>query len=520
MSLRKKIFFSFFVSAFIIAVLAVFEYVNFVQVKNEMRSLEVTDTIRSTSLQLRRHEKNFLLYPQSAETEMKAIDDYLAQLDDVTRGLQPVSEGKHINVLVGDYKTRFEHIVTLHREVEDAFQDMQSRMPEHDRSFIPLIEANFLDRPGYMAEFLEKFFPLSYDHPLVSRLRELDGEIATLRINGEDIIEASKALDVAARAKAEQGIHASHTAILVVFPLFLVIGLATLFFISNDLVRRLNTLTASVDKTGSKFITQMPVPERAPEHKDEVDVLVDKFRRMGEQLDLWQDELHEKNRELLESKKLAAIGTLASGVAHELNNPLNNIFLSVQVLKRSLGDDSPAQLKEVVEEIMGQTTRVKGIVGDLLEFAREREPRFENIDITGLIRKAYDLARKSTHVEGIELVIDSPPSVILRADPNLMERVFINLFSNALAAISGGGEVVAKVEEGDKDVKIWVSDNGEGMSEEDKDKVFDPFFTKKDKGTGLGLAIVLSIIKKHNGTITVESYKGEGTAFEITLPRG
>jgi two-component system NtrC family sensor kinase len=517
MSLRKKIFFSFFISAFIIGVLAIFEYVTFIQVKGEMRSLEVADTVRSKSLQLRRHEKNFLLY--ASKDELNAIYDYLGQLEDITARPEIKEKSPGLRAAVEEYRERFDHILELHDEVRGEFSRARPSFAPYER-FASLVEANFLDKPGYVAYSLVKVFGLSQTHPLVLELQDLDSDIALLRENGEDIITSSKALDAVARSRAERGIHVSQIAIIAVFPLFLVIGLGALFFISNDLVKRLKTLTDSVEKTGSRYMPSMAIPEKDMENKDEVDVLVNKFSRMGEQLDLWEEELRAKNRELLESKKLAAIGTLASGVAHELNNPLNNIFLSVQILKKQFGEDTPPPVREIVEDVYGQTLRVKGIVGDLLEFAREREPTFEEVELNSVMKRAYEQVGKSTGTEGISFALDSPsPAVRLRADPGLLERVFVNLFSNAVAAIEGAGEIVAKVEEGEESVKVWVSDTGKGMSVEDKEKIFDPFFTKKDKGTGLGLAIVMNIVKKHRGTITVESEPGVGTAFEITLPK-
>ncbi len=515
MSLRKKIFFSFFISAFIIAVLAVFEYVTFIEVKDEMRSLEVADTIRSKSLQLRRHEKNFLLY--ASDDELNAIYDYLGQLENITANPEVKQKSPRLQA-IAEYRVRFNRILALQDEIRAEFSEVKPSFAPYGR-FATLLEANFLDKPGYVADSLVKVFGLPQTHHLVLRLQELDSEIALLRENGEDIITSSKELDTAARYRAERGIYISQVAILAVFPLFLVIGLGALFFMSNDLVKRLNTLTDSVEKTGSKYMPSITVPEKGMENKDEVDILVNKFARMGEQLDLWEQELQQKNRELLESKKLAAIGTLASGVAHELNNPLNNIFLSVQILKRQFGEDIPPTVREIVEDVYGQTLRVKGIVGDLLEFARGREPMLRKVELNNLITEAYKLLHKSMNMDKVSFHLDSDMNgVFIDADPEQMERVFINLFANAIEAMEAEGSLTVKVLKEEESIEVWVSDTGVGMSGELIDKVFEPFFTTKDKGTGLGLAVVFNIIKKHNGAIHIESEIGEGTSFIITLP--
>ena len=167
-------------------------------------------------------------------------------------------------------------------------------------------------------------------------------------------------------------------------------------------------------------------------------MLVEKFNNMNSQLITWEDELDEKNRELLQSKKLAAIGTLASGVAHELNNPLNNINISAQVLKKQTGSCDSEATTEIINDIVSQTARVKGIVGNMLEFAREREPRLEEIELTALVRNVYGLVSGTHDVTGIQFSIESEAdSVSLQADPAQLEQVFVNLFSNAIAAMDG-----------------------------------------------------------------------------------
>jgi len=520
MSLKKKIIFSFFISAFIIAVLAVFEYINYHQIRDEMRFLEVTDTVRSKSLQLRRHEKNYFLYAGEADEELKAIYDYIAQLEDVTASLSDKYQNVELHTLVRQYGERIDHIVTQKKLIDSEFEEFRPQLSPHEQ-FASLIAASFLDRPVYVANFLKETFSLPPGHQLVVNLLELDHDITALRKHGEDIIAGSKKLDTQARIKAERGLHVSQIAILIVFPLFLLIGLVALFSISSDVVRRLRTLTDAVEKTGEKYTLSVSEPESSSPHSDEVGELLEKFLRMEKQLDHWEEELKEKNRELLESKKLAAIGTLASGVAHELNNPLNNIFLSVQVLQRQMAGTATTEVSETLDDIAGQTSRVKGIVSDLLEFARERGPHLVALELNNLVTGAYNQVRKSVDTSNIHLSLDLPShSVIFWADRSMFERVFINLFTNAVAAMEGGGELIVKAEEGEDTLRIWVSDNGKGMPEEVREKIFDPFFTRKEKGTGLGLAIVLNIVKKHHGTISVVSEEGEGTAFEITLPKG
>jgi len=204
-------------------------------------------------------------------------------------------------------------------------------------------------------------------------------------------------------------------------------------------------------------------------------------------------------------------------VAHELNNPLNNIYLSAQVLSKESGEGCRTEVKDAVSDILGQTVRVKQIVGDLLEFARGREPRLQKVNLEDLIRRVYKQLGADTGK--VRFSIDSNGGdIVLSADRQQMEQVFINLFTNAVEAMPNGGNLEVHIRYTGDAVSICVLDSGKGIPQESLDKVFEPFFTSKDKGTGLGLAIVFNIIKKHYGEIAVWSDGGRGTIFSIDLP--
>ncbi len=522
MSLKKKIILSFFISAFLIAILATFEYVNFVRIKKEIQFLELTDTVRSKSLQLRRHEKNFFLYgPFKAEDESREIYRYLGELDELLASPFPENRTAALPALrdqVREYRRAFGAIEKL---LGRLLRDLERTKVYHQSSipFYPLIESSFYERPSQAADFLRKVFRFPARHPLVTGLGELDREITGLRKTGEDIIAFAKDLDRSARENVETGIRISQAAILIIFPVFLASGLAMLFFISRNVVNRLGFLIDVVDKTGKGTFAHVEAPS-ATWGRDEVGVLIRKFDQMELQLAHREKELDRKNNELMQVKKLAAIGTLASGVAHELNNPLNNISLSAQILAKEAGEKCPVPIQEAVNDIIGQTARVKRIVGDLLEYARGRELQVGEVELNELITNSYKHLAVSQNVEKIRFSLDSGPAkIIIQADPAQLEQVFINLFTNSVDAMQGEGDLRVQVREREGATMITVTDSGKGIPRESLEKIFEPFFTTKDKGTGLGLAIVFNIIRKHNGDITVESEEGKGTTFTIALPK-
>jgi len=333
-----------------------------------------------------------------------------------------------------------------------------------------------------------------------------------LRKNGEEILNLTNELDKSARAKVEGVIHSTGFAVLVFFPIFFGLGFVLLLVITHSVVSRLKVLTVAVEKTGKGEFPFLSIPEK----QDEVGVLVKAFDKMEKDLLSREKEINKKNEELLQNRKLASIGTLASGVAHELNNPLNNIYLAAQTLSKEItSEDYPQIVKESVGDIFSQTLRVKRIVHDLLEFAREKSPELKTIDIVNLIKQTLNQITIGTDIKSN---FKSPQELEVSADRHLLQQVFINLFSNALESMGDNGLLNVEIDTIRDDVLIKVSDIGKGILSENIPRIFDPFFTTKEKGTGLGLAIVYNIIKRHHGRIEVSSVPDEGTTFTIILP--
>ncbi|MBI5194885.1 MAG: GHKL domain-containing protein [Nitrospirae bacterium] len=513
MSLKKKIILGFLTSSIIIVVLMIFAFASFMEIRKEIHYLELSDNLRSKSLQLRRHEKNFFLYMDAGAVEkvhanLKELQALLNQGRRTYNNEELLTLGKKID----DYGQKFNHIETIFTEIQKQLTHLKPKNSQYS-ALSQIIETTFLERPLVNAELLKSLFSLREENPIIKNLQELNTEMTAIRKDGEEILTISNDMDKSAREKVDKAIAVSQTTALILFPMFIFVGLWALFGISQSTVRRLRILSGEIEKTGLGNFSSVAEPTKNW-GTDEVGLLIGKFNYMEEQL-------AQRERELLQSKKLAAIGTLASGVAHELNNPLNNIYTTAQRLIKKSGEECPPFIKNGLDDIFAQTMRVKKIVSDLLEFARGKEPQPVRIELNTLIANTYKLLPSSLNTANVRFLQENEISqLFISADPEQMEQVFINLFSNAIEAMSGKGDLTVKTITKNNNIIIKISDAGKGIPQEAIDKIFEPFFTTKEKGTGLGLAIVFNIIQKHHGDIQVDSQEGRGTTFIITLPAG
>jgi len=232
-------------------------------------------------------------------------------------------------------------------------------------------------------------------------------------------------------------------------------------------------------------------------------------------------ELKKLERQLLQSEKLATIGELAAGIAHEINNPLWNIMLYAKLLKKGMVKKQPNV--EDVEVIIDQVGMASKIVKDLLEFAREYEPSISVVDINETLNKAISPIEMQLVNEGIEIERKmAPENPKINADRSRLQQVFLNIITNAYHAMPGGGKLCLSTALKDGKVEVCISDTGHGIAKEHMDKLFDPFFTTKEvgEGTGLGLSVSYGIVRAHGGKIEVKSEVGIGSEFKIILPMG
>ena len=235
------------------------------------------------------------------------------------------------------------------------------------------------------------------------------------------------------------------------------------------------------------------------------------------------EELKKRSDQLIQAKKMASLGILTAGVAHELNNPLNNISTSIQILLEELEEGDVEHQRNLLEGSEKEIERAKDIVKALLEFSRERSLSLNRVQFKYFVEKTITLIQGELPSE-IRINMNVPEDIETNLDPKRIQQVLINFILNSVQAITGEGSITIKVWEGMEDnakmLYCQVQDTGHGISKQDFDMIFDPFFTTKDvgKGFGLGLSISHNIIEQHGGRIDVESVPGEKTKFTVILP--
>ncbi len=349
----------------------------------------------------------------------------------------------------------------------------------------------------------------------------LNGEVGTVRLGiveehiQQEIMEATKNL-----------------AIMII--VFLVLGLAGAMFFSYIITSPIKKISQKAQIIDLNYIdsedyniglNKIVLPFNV-QLNDELDVLVEKFSEMLSRLKNSYIELKETQGALTQSERLAALGTLSSGVAHEINNPISGIKNCLTRIAKNPGNIE--QNEEYISLIKEAIDRIENVVQHLLKFSRKQDILLEKTKLNSIIESAISLTDHKLASNKVVVKSDLTSTYFVNGSPNHLEQVFVNLLLNSLDAIlerkekepNHSGKIMITIKQVSDKVYVHFKDNGKGIPEEIRNKIFDPFFTSKTvgKGTGLGLSVSFNLIKKHAGKINFTSSEGSVTEFVIELP--
>ncbi len=438
---------------------------DFALFSDDITLLTHASNLSNITLEIRRYEKNFIMRHDKADfdTVLKYINEAQQLVPQVTDDLKIMPQPSHL-------------------------QDITAKLAAYEDNF----------------KKFEKICKTVKDTdvcPLRKKVRRL----------GHRLVNITKDLVIFEQNKMNVFVE-TFTVDLIKTVFFLVLlSVFTITLLYTSIVKPLKKVeNAAIDVANGTF-SLLPVDEK----KGEIRRVLQAFNKMV-------TDLEEQQEQLFQTKKLSSIGTLASGTAHQINNPLNNISTSCQLALSELEDDKDSFVVKMLQTISQETERAGEIVRGLLEFSRAQTFSPQAFPLTEIVCKVKQLVLGEVPA-GITIDMEIAEDIIVFVDVQKMVEALLNLTINAIQAISeppGSVSVKAEKDEEQKNVAITIVDTGMGIDQEHLAKIFDPFFTTKNAGdgTGLGLAVVYGIIKKEHGLIRVESTKGEGTRFIITLP--
>lgn len=458
-SIKGKILIIFAVTFLSISALTGMNLWNLSTLKTRMILSESYDDLLNNILELRRFEKNFLIYhDKQSITESK---EYLDRID----------------TLVGD---------------------LSQDLPQ-------------LDGKRSFAEFQRTLLDYRAQVDRITADARTDPE--SLRSLGKKLTDAADRFREIKRARIHATIARTSVLPFAFFAIFLFLMALVLWLISRGLLKPLEVVMETTRLVGRG--------DFRPIHYDgvrleEIAGLIEAFNRMAEELESNQEDL-------LQARKIAAIGTFTAGIAHELNNPINNIALTAESFREEYGASLDDNCTEMLGDILNQAERAADIVKNLLDFSRTENPVFAKIAPEQILASTIALVKNQVKMVGLHLETSVGRDLpLVRGNLGNLQQVFTNLLQNAIQATPPGGRIAMHVARSQVPgyLSFTVEDSGSGISPDIQDKIFEPFFSTKEvgKGTGLGLAVSYSIIKRHGGRIEVFSEAGRGARFTVLLP--
>jgi len=478
-SLSRKITLGYYAIALLIIVAATATFFEFSALETKVSLGERTAQLLETTLEIRRYERNYFLHRQDAD-----YADNLRQ-------------------------------VALARELLDQYHSGFAA----------------IGSPAALSRFRELLDVYGQRMAAYAALAVRGGGVAVaegrVRTAGKDMVAIAADMAAAEKSVVRNSLATFRTVLVVVIAALAILILLMSRAIARRIVGPLKSMELSVSAVsgGATGLLKAPTGDR------EIVSITDAFNHMLRELELRQ-------KHLVHTEKLASMGTMLSGVAHELNNPLSNISTSCQILLEEWDEADAASRKQLLQQIDGQCERARTIVRSLLDFARKRNFRRERVVLRPLLEQTLAFVRGEVPAHA-EIICNVPDDLAVDGDSQRLQQAFLNLIKNAVQVVPETGRVsisaVAKQAGGEAErdaslfsgcqldgfvVDVAIADNGPGIAPDVLPRIYDPFFTTKDvgKGMGLGLFITHEIIEEHDGCLAVTTGADAGTTFHIRLP--
>jgi signal transduction histidine kinase len=481
-SLRQKIIFGYYAIGALIVGLSLFAFVELRLIEGKVLAGERISEFFDATLEIRRFEKNYFLYRQSADAAENAA-----------------------------------YVATAQRLLRDNFSDFSS-----------LTE---MVRVTALRDALGRYSVLMAEYVRMPETGSTQGDAleSLIRKTGKEIVTVAEEIAGLERKALQSSLKRHRLSLIVSIALLIVLVAAIGQVLSRMVALPLQRMEESMEAVANGKRDQIDIPSA----DREIISLTHAFNNMLQELEMRQ-------KHLVRSEKLVSLGTLLSGVAHELNNPLSNISTSCQILIEELDSADPDFKRELLAQIDEQTGRARNIVRSLLDFARDREFKRETLPLSALVAETLRFVKGQVPSQ-VAVHTDIPADITILGDKQRLQQALLNLIKNALEALEGAGEITIRAVRRDaaqagnapdrfkflaqcnpvRDaVELEIHDDGHGIPPEVLPRIFDPFFTTKDvgKGSGLGLFVVFEIIEEHGGCIAAESAPGQGTTFLVRLP--
>lgn len=558
MKIRDKLLLGSGFYIFLAVVLGFFAYKEMQAITTRLSLVETADDITNNFLEVRRHEKNFLLFRDKDSLQefkeylsilKKNIDDIRVEIireigiDNYDMMKKTITEYEGIfNKLVDNYKLQ-EQIVNrlknIGRKIEQRLKDKELEIFMNLKSLgknlmVSKDEAtyktfvNAFESSGISTDYEVKRYRILVDSFFGLYKNEGDS-VDDMRLKARDIQSFAENLSKKERADIKALLVSSKIlllfAMLVIVAAGAVINMKLAVSIARP-IRDLEEITKRV--AGGDLSGRIEI-----KGKDEISSLGASFNQMQDRLqdtmkslELAIKRLHEKQEQLVEAEKLASLGRIAAGVAHEINNPLAIVNEKAGLIQDILEMSGDLQNKEkfsnLTDGIIGSVNRCRTITHRLLGFARKMDVTIETMDLNESIREVKEFLGKEILFKSIRFemnLMEGLPKI--NSDKGQLEQVFLNIMKNAIDAVEEGGLVTVSTGTKDEDtVCVSIRDNGTGIPDDKLKQIFEPFFTTKgrEKGTGLGLFVSYGIMKKLGGSIIVENGVDKGTTFIIDIP--